>query len=101
MDWFTGRTDGAFNAGADGSARMTLPELLGIGKGGFGGNFNKNTNLSEQLTNNIKNNGLTMAAQVIGIPIAFRLATKLLRKPIINPANKIIKMAGLGKDVKL
>jgi len=36
-----------------------------------------------------------MLASVIGVPIAFNIGKKLLRKPIITPANRMLKAAGL------
>jgi len=36
---------------------------------------------------------------VILIPVVAKVATKLLRKPVLTPVNRIIKMTGL--DVKV
>ena len=36
-----------------------------------------------------------MLASIIGIPIAFKVGTKLLRKPILTPANRMLKAAGM------
>jgi len=36
-----------------------------------------------------------IAAAVIVTPIMFKVGTKLLRKPILTPANRLLKSAGL------
>jgi len=100
IDFFTGRMDGVYKAGADGSFRLTLPELLGMGgKDGFGGTYAPGKNLMSVLQYNIKQNGGKMLASVVLIPMAANVATKLLRKPVILPANRLLKTTGL--DVKL
>ena len=56
VDFFTGRTDGKFLAGADGTLRLTLPELLGLGKGGIGGNYGVGYDLQTAVMTNLKKN---------------------------------------------
>ena len=103
VEFLTGRINGVYKPGADGSQNITLPELLGAGPGGFGGRFAGAAGVYDSLGNtlktNISQNAVPMAMAVIGIPIAVKVATKVLRKPIIQPANKLLKMTGL--DVKL
>jgi len=103
LDFFTGRTDGVFKAGVDGGARLTLPELLGLGHGGVGGNFGNEagySNLQETLATNFKKNWGQIAMGVILIPVAASVITKVIRKPVILPANRMLKSIGL-KEVKL
>ena len=99
MDFVTGRRDGKYVAGADGSYRLTLPELLGVGKGDIGGVFYK-TNLSEVLMYNFKANWVQIGMGVLFIPVAANVITKVIRKPVILPANRMLKSFGL-KDVKV
>ena len=99
VDFVTGRKDGAYKAGADGSWRLTLPELLGVGTIPFGGNFYQTT-LSEVLMKNLKANWGQIAMGVILIPVAANVITKVIRKPVILPANRMLKSIGL-KDVKV
>jgi hypothetical protein len=99
MDFFTGRTDGVFKAGTDGSLRLTLPELLGSGPGGIGGNYAQGYDLQSVLMKNIKDNWVQMAMGVVLIPVIAKTATKLIRKPVILPANRMLKSVGL--DVKV
>ena len=56
--------------------------------------------LRKAVETNLKNNGMAMLGTVIGVPIAFNVAKKLLNKPIILPANRMLKKAGI-KEVKL
>jgi len=100
IDFFTGRMDGKFKAGADGSWRLTLPELLGLaGSQGFGGTYGSGQDLTSVLKYNLGRNGPKMMATVILAPVVANMATKVLRKPVILPANRLLKSTGL--DVKL
>lgn len=92
--------DGKYKAGADGSWRLTLPELLGIsGSQGFGGTYGAGKDFTSVLKDNISNNGAKMVATVILAPMVANVAMKVLRKPVIMPANRLLKTTGL--DVKL
>ena len=99
MDFITGRTDGVFKAGYDGSYRLTLPELLGLGAGGIGGNYAKGYGFQRVVTDNIKKNFVPMMGTIIVAPMIANVAKKVLRKPVILPANRLLKTTGL--DVKL
>ena len=99
IDFATGRRDGKYVAGADGSTRLTLPELLGVGSVNFGGNYGSGYDLQSVLMKNFKENWATMAVGVILIPVAAKTITKLIRKPVILPANRMLKSVGL--DVKV
>ena len=92
-----------YGSGMNNSNEVTLKELIDIAMGGEGGIYAKSFpgGLSEVLKSNIKDNAVTMATSAIAIPIAFRVGKKLLRKPIITPANRLIKMAGLGSEVRV
>ena len=103
MDFVTGKKDGRYVAGIDGGSRLTLPELLGIGKGGVGGVYGNEkgyTNLNETLMTNFKNNWGQIAMGVVLIPMAATVIQKVIRKPVILPANRMLKSIGL-KDVKV
>jgi hypothetical protein len=100
IDFFTGKMDGVYKAGSDGSWRMTLPELLGVaGRQGFGGTYGAGIDFQSALMKNLKANWVQMAAGVILIPVVAKTATKLIRKPVILPANRMLKSVGL--DVKV
>ena len=96
MDFITGRRDGKYVAGRDGSMRLTLPELLtgvNTNPGAYG------SGLGDVLIHNFKKNAIPMLGTVILAPVAAKMAKKVLRKPVLNPMNKLIKQTGL--DVKV
>ena len=92
-----------FPGGSNNSHEITLKELLNIAMGGdgaiFAGSFPDG--LPGVLKRNLKQNATKMIASAILIPIGFKVGTKLLRKPVIQPMNKLIKMSGLGNEVKV
>ena len=96
MDFITGRRDGKYVAGRDGTMRLTLPELLtgvNTNPGAYG------SGLGDVLIHNFKKNAIPMLGTVILAPVAAKMAKKVLRKPVLNPMNKLIKQTGL--DVKV
>jgi len=100
MDFFTGNRDGQYVAGSDGAGRLTLPELLGRGSIKFGGNYGSGgATLTSTIKDNLEKNMFSIVGGVILIPVVAKVATKLLRKPVLTPVNRIIKMTGL--DVKV
>ena len=99
IDFFTGKMDGVYKAGADGSWRMTLPEVLGSGRDGFGGTYGAGIDFQSALMRNLKANWVQMAMGVVLIPVVAKTATKLIRKPVILPANRMLK--SLSLDVKV
>jgi len=103
VDFFTGRMDGEFRAGSDGGQRLTLPEILGFGQGGFGGTYGSSgpQSIQEAIRFNFNNQGggVNMIMQIITIPIAFKLTKKFARKPL-NMANKGLRQLGI-KEVKI
>tara|TARA_Y100001963_G_scaffold143588_1_gene214649 strand:+ start:82 stop:462 length:381 start_codon:yes stop_codon:yes gene_type:complete len=78
--------------------QVTLSELLTKPFSGANGST-QFTNL-DMVWSNIKQNATPLITQMITIPIGFRVAKKLLRKPVLTPMNKALKMAGLN-DVKV
>ena len=100
MDFFTGNRDGVYKAGADGAMRVTLPEMfkgINVGKGSW--NKEHGNALGPILAENFSKNWMGMAVAVIGAPVIVKAASKMLRKPVLTPLNKIIKQTGL--DVKV
>jgi hypothetical protein len=105
--FFTGRTGTStiYNPNVADSV-VTLPEMLGIDQMGFKHGqpaVFKQVDAGLQMDNvksNLKANGLSMAIQVIGIPFAFKMGKKFLAKPVINPANSILRSVGI-KEVKV
>ena len=101
-DFLMGTKDGAYKAGADGAERLTLPEILGLGKNiALGGNYGGHktySSFSATVMENAKKNLPTMAFSLITIPIGFTVASKLTKKPRAS-TNKLLKMTGLGVKV--
>jgi len=87
---------GGYSAGNN-SNELTAREILDVLMGGSGGIYEKSfpEGLPQVLKSNLKRNAPMMLASVIGVPIAFNIGKKLLRKPIITPANRMLKAAGL------
>jgi len=99
MDFVTGKRDGRYVAGSDGSMRLTLPELFGVGNLKAGGTYGGDWDLQSVITDNIKKNWVQLGVGIILIPVAANVVSKLIRKPIILPANRMLKSVGL--DVKV
>jgi len=99
VEFVTGNTDSPNRYGSDGATVMSLPELLGFGSVPFGGNHGAGGSLMKSLETNLRANWGSIAVGVIGIPILANVAMKLIRKPIILPANRMLKNVGL--DVKI
>ena len=97
---------GGFNAnGKNNSWELTLPELVNAAMGGTGGvagsySYEGEGGITGAIKRNIKTNGIDTAVSLVTIPIAFKVARKLLAKPLINPANRAMRAAGI-KEVKL
>lgn len=99
--WSKETTGGyGYRAGRDGTTVLTLPEILTGIK--IGSSTAVNPTVSSIVQFNLRQNNnegyMKLAAGVIGIPIAFRVGSKLLRKPRAS-ANKLLKMTGLGVRV--
>jgi len=72
---------------------VTLQEILQ-------GKQTSGQSISDAFMGNLRVNWLPLTVAVVGIPIVANIATKLLRKPVILPANRMLKNIGL-KEVKL
>jgi hypothetical protein len=95
---FLGLDDNYGGDGKNHSWDLTLKELVGkagYGVGGTGIHSSYGGGIPAVLKRNLKENGAAMAVQVVGIPIAFAVAKKLLAKPVINPANRMLKQIGV------
>jgi hypothetical protein len=100
VEFMTGRVNGSYNPGGDGGSIITLPELLGAKGRNLGGTYGGYaTGFFDAVGKNAKGNMGQLAFTMIAIPVLAKVATKVLRKPVLNPANKLIKMTGL--DVKV
>ena len=103
---FTGRADGSmtFRPGTDGAQTITLPELLGAGPGGFGGNYGDNAEgFLDQVTQNVGGmQGLFMAGlKSAGVGVGFTVAKKLTRKVRSMVNRQILKPLQLSSMVRV
>ena len=92
-----------------GAPMITASELLSGLTGGsagtsggmmFGGKYiSYGDSLANTIKSNLEANWVSMVAGVVLIPVVAKSVTKLIRKPVILPANRMLKSAGL--DVKV
>ena len=101
--WLRPVTPGG-NYGSGNSWRFSLAELVqGVATGNYGMSSqwaNMDNNMMAALKKNLKENGAMMAATIIGTPILFKFGKKILNKPIILPANRLLRSAGI-REVKV
>ena len=111
IEFFTGVTGGfktggsmQFRPGTDGGERITLPELLGAGPGGVGGNFGSYAeNLPEAIMKNMGgvNGAIKTGLYSAGVGIGFRLINKMTRKARSGMNRNILKPLGVSSMVRL
>ena len=107
IEFVTGFTRGTFNPGQDGSTVISLPELLGAGPGGFGGNYGSTSaggsgGFSAQVASNIGGfQGAAMAGlKTAGVSIGFRLVDRITRRPR-SLMNSQLRSLGMGDMVRV
>jgi len=73
---------------------ITLSEI-------FKGNQGSSTRppVGETLFNNAKKNIANIAIAAVAIPVGAKVLTSLLRKPVLTPMNRMLKMTGLEVKV--
>lgn len=89
--------EGGWTSGNN-SNEITAKEILDAAMGGSGGAsqmWQGKGGLPALMKYNVKQNAGMIAAAVILTPIMFKVGTKLLRKPILTPANRLLKSAGI------
>jgi len=80
------------------SNEITAREIFDAAMGGSGGasaGWQSKGGLPALMKYNARKNVGMIAMAVIATPIMFKVGTKLLRKPILTPANRLLKSAGL------
>jgi len=106
VEFLTGRTSKGFKPGSDGFQQVTLPELVGFGSSGWsadniGGVYGSGKTFMDAVQYNLKTNGGQMFTTLLLAPVGFAAAKRLLGKPLINPANRLLKSAGLSTVLKI
>lgn len=107
FEFTTGRIDGNTMTESSGSAltstQITLPELIGFGKGvesGQGGSYSKygglygNQTIGSVVQDNVKEFGLSSITTMVVAPLAFRFGGRLAA-PIRRQFNSLAKQARL------
>ena len=76
---------------------ISLPDMFErlIPGGSSGMVSTKFPNITDSIKSNLQRGGGTMALQLIAVPIIFSVAKSVLRKPILLPANRMLKSAGV------
>ena len=99
--WLRDATPGSA-MGSGNSWTFSAAELIkGLGNGTFGMSDQwQGFGIQKAFETNLKANGAMMVATVIGTPILFRFGMKLLNKPIILPANRLLRSMNI-KEVKV
>ena len=101
---FTSYSGGTrYNPGADGGETITLPELLGAGAGGIGGNYGSYASgFTEAVTKNVGGlEGLAMAGfKSAGVSLGFRFASRITRRPRAM-LNAQLRNFGIGDMVRV
>ena len=99
--WLRDVTPGSMG-GSGNSWTFSAQELI---QGAITGDFSMSSEwqgfgIREAFEKNIRENGAMALTTVIATPILFKLGKNLLSKPIIAPANRLLKSVGL-KGVKV
>jgi hypothetical protein len=103
IEFLTGVVGGQYKPGADGGQQITLPELLGAGPGGVGGNFGAYaSNLPEAIAKNIGGvEGLVMTGlKSVGLGIGVNIFSKMTRKARSGINTQILKPFGVDEFVR-
>ena len=103
---FTKRASGpnTFAPGTDGGATITIPEILGAGPGGFGGNFGTYADsLGEAVQKNVGGfEGLMWAGlKSAGVGVGFTVGKKMTRKVRSMVNRQILKPLQLSSMVRV
>lgn len=87
--------------------QITIRELMNptqatrIQQGGFGGQtYTANQQTTALIQQNLQNNWMNGAIQMVTIPLAFRFG-KQLAKPAISRINALLRKAGVASTVKV
>ena len=99
--WLRDKTPGSMG-GSDNSWTFSAQELI---QGAITGDFSMTSQweglgVKAAFEKNMRENGAMALTTVIATPILFKLGKNLLSKPIITPANRLLKSVGL-KGVKV
>lgn len=90
-----------YAGGSNNSWELSAAELIrGIVPGGQGFGMGGTWTIAKAVKHNLQQNPDALATMVLA-PVGFKVAKKILAKPLINPLNRGIKMLGLQSTVKV
>lgn len=94
--WLTDKTKGDVY-GAGNSWTLSAQEIISslMGDDSHMSSSWQSKGISGTIKHNLKANGGMMVASLITIPIAFKYGRKVLSKPLIRPANRLLAPAGV------
>lgn len=100
--WLTPQTS-ASNNSWELSAAELVKGLIPGGEGfGFGSQYMAaGGGVASAIQKNLRENGPRAVGTMIVAPIAFKMARKVLQRPLITPANKLLKAAGVSSILKV
>ena len=102
--WARPMTPGSNNSWELSAAELIkgmIPGGMGFGQSGQHAWTNDASGVIAAMRRNLQVHGGQAVATMIVAPIAFKAAKRVLGKPLINPANRLLKQAGLATVVKI
>lgn len=100
-DGATNYATGLYRGGSNNSWELSAAELVkGIIPGGEGFGQDANWTVGKAVAFNLRNNPGAIATMVLA-PVGFKVAKKVLAKPLINPMNKAIRMLDMQSILKV
>jgi hypothetical protein len=97
----TSATNNSWELSAAELVKGMIPGGMGFGQSGQHAWTNDASGVLAAMRRNLQVNGGQAVATMIVAPIAFKAAKRVLGKPLINPANRLLKQAGLATVVKI
>ena len=99
--WLTDKTEGS-SMGAGNSWTFSAQELIqGMVTGDFGMSSSwEAQGVKAAFEKNLREYGMSTLVTVLATPILFKVGKRILNKPIILPANRLLRSAGI-REVKV
>ena len=98
IEFATGTVAGKYHPGTDGTLNITLPELLGAGPGGLGGEYGKGWNFTKAVQTNVKANAPMAIGTIAGVTLTNGI---LKRLGVYKTMNKVVRVVpDVGRMVK-
>jgi hypothetical protein len=100
--WLTPQTSASNNSWELSAAELVKGLIPGGAGYGFGEAYlGQGGNVMSAIQKNLRDNGPRAIGTMVVAPIAFKVARKVLARPLINPTNRLLKSAGLASVLKV